>query len=243
MPVIKFNGSTNYNASDVARRSQGRTVFADSLAQQKSLEKNCLNRVAAGPAPSTSFDGSKYTDQRVGIVFTTGEQEAAIIAASPCQTPPVPAVIVYPNYELTCSDPAGIQIMATGTFTKFTFTVSSLGAGVIEFQFFYQDNYVSSELNVLGVDSNLITVPSNIDEVRYVFKCNPINITVTCDAISKVLQWSNPYSFTNTAGSTKTLSLYPHPSGTPSTHSIANGETYTPTPSWGYDSWDLSPCP
>lgn len=243
MPVIRFNGSTNYNASDIARRAQGRTVFANSLAQQKNLEKNCLNRVVAGPAPATSYDGSKYTDQRVGTVFTTAEQAAEIVAASPCSTPAMAPVITYPNYELTCSDPAGIQVMATGSFTKFTFTTTSLGAGVLEFQFFYQSSYVSSQLNVLGVDSNLITVPAGIDEVRYVFKCNPINVSVACDAISKVLQWTNPYSFTNPAGSTKTLTLYPHPSGTPVTQSITAGATYTPTPSWGYDAWDISPCP
>ncbi len=242
MPVIKFNGSTNYNASDIPRRAQGRAVFADSLVNQKTLERGCLNRVVSGPAPATSYSGSKYIDQRVGTVFTTAEQAIEIVALSPCAvTQATP--IVYPNYELTCSDPLGIQIMATGTFTKFTFTTTSIGAGVLEFQFFLNDNYVSSELNVLGVDSNLITVPNNIDEVRYVFKCNPINVTLSCSPDSFVLQWTNPYSFTNSTGSTKTLTLTPHAGGSPTVVSVANGDTYTPTPSWGYDLWSLSPCP
>lgn len=242
MPVIRFNGSTNYNASDVARREQGRAVFANSLVNQKSLERNCLNRVVAGPSAATSYDGSKYIDQRIGTIFTTAAQAAEIVALSPCATVTSP-VIQYPNYELSCSDPLGIQIMATGSFTKFTFTTTSEGAGVIDFQFFYEGAFVSNQLNVLGVDSTLITVPEGIDEVRYVFKCNPINVTLDCDAISKVLQWSNPYSFTNPAGTSKTLTLYPYPSGTPVAQSIGAGETFTPTPAWGWNLWDISPCP
>lgn len=66
MPVIRFNGSTNYNASDIPRRVQGRAVFANSLVNQKSLDINCLNRVAAGPSAATSYSGTKITDQRVG---------------------------------------------------------------------------------------------------------------------------------------------------------------------------------
>lgn len=84
MPVIRFNGSTNYNASDVARRAQGKAVYANSLVNQKTLEKGCLNRAVSGPAPATSYDGSKYTDQRVGVVFTTCEQKTEILATSPC---------------------------------------------------------------------------------------------------------------------------------------------------------------
>ena len=86
MPVIKFNGSTNYNASDVAKRAQGRTVFADSLVSQKSLDLNCKNRVVAGPAATTSFDASKYINQRVGTIYTTPAEKATIIRESPCST-------------------------------------------------------------------------------------------------------------------------------------------------------------
>jgi hypothetical protein len=84
MPVIKFNGSTNYNASDVARRAQARTVFADSLVNQKTIDQNCQNRVASGPAVTTSYNASKVQDQRVGAIFTTPAQAATIIAESPC---------------------------------------------------------------------------------------------------------------------------------------------------------------
>jgi hypothetical protein len=245
MPVIKFNGSTNYNASDIARRAQGRTVFANSLVNQKSLDNTCLNRVVAGPSAATSYSGSKIIDQRVGTIFTTGEEAAEIVLASPCTTNQTPT-ITYPNYVLQCSDPLGIQIMATGTFTKFTFTTTTTGAGVLEFQFFSQNVYVSNQLVVLGVDSNLITVPTGIDEVRYIFKCNPIEVILSCGALSKVLQWTNPYKFTNPdtdpSGEPLTLLLYPHPSGAPVSSTVNPNETVTPSPAWGYDSWSISPC-
>lgn len=244
MPVVRYNNTSNTNASQVTRRAQGRAVYANSLVNQKSLDLNCLNRVAAGPAATTSYDGAKYMDQRVGNVFTTPVQAAQIVATSPCAVPPVNTVvpIVYPNYELSCSDPLGIQIMATGTFTSFTFTTTSLGAGVLEFQFFLNGSYYSDQLVVLGVDSNLITPPAGIDEVRYVFKCNPINVDVYCGAIDKVLQWTNPYQFTLTDGGSTTLTLVPHNGGSPVTFTINSGIAFTPTPSWGWDSWDISPC-
>jgi hypothetical protein len=86
MPVIKFNGSTNYNASDVAKRAQGRTVFANSLVIQKGIDQNCKNRVAAGPATTTSFDASKYINQRIGTIYTTLAEKETIIQESPCST-------------------------------------------------------------------------------------------------------------------------------------------------------------
>lgn len=113
--------------------------------------------MVAGPSPATSYSGIKVSDQRLGAVFTTPAQSAEIVAASPCQTPTVQSSIVYPNYVLECSDPLGIQIMATGTFTRFTFTTTSQGAGCIDFQFFLEGAFVSNQFVVLGVDSNLIT--------------------------------------------------------------------------------------
>ena len=244
MPVIRFNGSTNYNASDIARRAQGRTVFANSLVNQKTLEKSCLNRVVSGPAAATSFDASKYINQRVGTIFTTPAEQALILTASPCKTPTIEPE-VYPNYLLTCNDSVGIQIMASGPFTRFTFTTTSQGAGVIEFQFFLLGEYQSSQLVVLGVDSNLITPPRGIDEVRYVFRCNPFPVTLSCVAGSKVLQWTIPYSFTylsDLSGATTQLTLYPHNGGSPITQTVTNGGTYVPTPAWGYDLWDMDGC-
>lgn len=85
MPPIKFNGTKNYNASDVAKRAQARAVFANSLVNQKSLDNNCLNRVVAGPAATTSFDASKVIDQRVGAVATTKVEAVLIVVSSPCQ--------------------------------------------------------------------------------------------------------------------------------------------------------------
>ena len=245
MPVVKYNGTTNTNASEVIRRAKARTAFANQLINTKTLDQQCLNRVAAGPAATTSYDGTKYIDQRLGAIFTTPEQAATIVETSPClPANPYREPIVYPSYELTCSDPLGIQIMATGTFTRFRFTTTTQGAGIVEFQFFLGDTYVSSQLVVLDASSPLITPPEGINEVRYVFKCNPISVTLDCEAISKVLQWTNPYQFTNPGSEPTTLTLYKHPIdlGETIVATVGAGETYTPTPSWGYDLWEIAPC-
>ena len=86
MPPVKFNGSKNYNASDVTRREQARTVYANALTNQKSLDNNCLNRVVAGPSSATSFSAYKVSDQHTGAIFTTPAESATIVASSPCQT-------------------------------------------------------------------------------------------------------------------------------------------------------------
>lgn len=246
MPVIRYNATANTNASDLTRRTQGRAVFANSLVNQKTLDLGCTNRVASGPAATTSYDGSKYIDQRVGTIFTTPAQAAEIVLTSPC-TPAEAPPIVYPVYEVTCNDSLGIQILASGSFTKFWFTPTSLGTGVIEFQYFYQDTYVSDDLIVLGVDSQLVTPPPGIDEVRYVFRCSPQIVSLSCSAPSTVLQWTIPYSFYNPSdlsGNFTTLTLYKHPigSGITETHTVSSDGTFTPTPAWGWDAWSISPC-
>ena len=85
MVVVKFNGTTNYRASNVTQRTQARTVFANSLVNQKSLDLPCQNRVAAGPAPTTSFSASKIMEQHVGAVATTPAEAALIVQQSPCK--------------------------------------------------------------------------------------------------------------------------------------------------------------
>lgn len=243
---MKYNGTTNTNASEVARQAKARATYANQLINTKTLDLNCLNRVAAGPAATTSYDGPKYIDQRVGAIFTTPVQAATIVETSPCSVVPTgnQIPIVYPSYELTCDDTVGIQIMATGTFTSFRFTTTSQGAGVIYFQFLAGGSLVSDQLVALGVDSTLITPPPGIDEVRYVFRCTPISVPLECNASSNVLQWTDPYQYTNPGTESTTVTLYKHPSPTGGTvvFSVAAGATVTPTPSWGYDLWMIEPC-
>lgn len=240
--VIRYNNTANRDASVVAKKDQARTIYADALVAEKTLNKGCLNRVVAGPAATTSFSAMKITDQSLGAVFTTPLQQAAIVENSPCETVAQPVPIVYPNYELSCSDPQGIQIMATGVFTSFTFTTRSQGAGVIEFQFFLHPGDllpIGVQLVVLGVDSTLITPPSGITQIGYVFKCNPTEITLYCANPEMVLQWTAPFSFFNPPGyeTPQELTLYKHPieSGITETHTVGIGETFTPTPAWGWD--------
>ena len=84
MPPVRFNGSTNYNASDVAKRAQARTIFANSLVNQKTIDQSCLNRVVSGPAAATSYSPNKVADQHVGAIFTTQREAVEIVAESPC---------------------------------------------------------------------------------------------------------------------------------------------------------------
>ena len=115
---------------------------------------------------------------------------------------------------------------------------------MLEFQFYKENSYFSNQLVVLGVDSSLITPPSDTDEVRYVFRCTPIAVTLSCPGESRFLQWTLPYTFTyaaNTPGDTTTLTLYQYPSDTPIEYEVTDGVPFTPTPSWAYNSWDI-PC-
>ncbi len=79
------NNTTNYNASVVTSRQQGKQVFANSLLYTKGLSEPCVNRVVAGNSPNTSYSGMTYVDQRVGAVATTCVEKAQILASDKCQ--------------------------------------------------------------------------------------------------------------------------------------------------------------
>ena len=78
------NRNTNYDASVIAFKQQGKQVYANALLYQKSLGEPCLNRVALGQSPNTSYSGTTYIDQRVGAVATTCTEKAEILASDKC---------------------------------------------------------------------------------------------------------------------------------------------------------------
>ena len=79
------NKNTNYNASVVTFKQQGKQVYANSLLYTKALSEPCPNRVVAGNAATTSYSGTVYIDQRVGAVSTTCAEKAEILASDPCK--------------------------------------------------------------------------------------------------------------------------------------------------------------
>jgi len=78
------NTNTNYNASAVTFKQQGKQVYANSLLNTKSLSEPCPNRVTAGPSPNTSYSGASYIDQRVGANATSCEEKVLILASDKC---------------------------------------------------------------------------------------------------------------------------------------------------------------
>jgi hypothetical protein len=78
------NKNTNYNASVVTFRQQGKQIYANALLYNKSLSETCTNRVVAGNAATTSYSGQTYIDQRVGAVSTTCQEKAQILASDKC---------------------------------------------------------------------------------------------------------------------------------------------------------------
>lgn len=128
MPVVQFSKNKNYNASDVARRNQSRTVFTNSLVIQKSLENQCLNRVSLGLGTNASYTGGSYIDKQIGTIFTTPSQVTEILATSPCQIlssapPPPPQVdfgsLSFPGvlYNQLYFDPDETLSLGAGDFT------------------------------------------------------------------------------------------------------------------------------
>jgi hypothetical protein len=79
------NKNTNYNASVVTFKQQGKQVYANALLYNKSLTETCVNRVVAGNSPNTSYSGTTYLDQRVGAVATPCYEKAQILASDTCQ--------------------------------------------------------------------------------------------------------------------------------------------------------------
>ncbi len=78
------NNTTNYNASIVTFKQQGKQVYANSLLYNKSFTEPCVNRVTATNGPNTSYSGQMYVDQRVGAVTTPCAEKALILASDKC---------------------------------------------------------------------------------------------------------------------------------------------------------------
>jgi hypothetical protein len=78
------NNTTNYNASVVTLKQQAKEVYANALLNNQGRTEACVNRVALGQSPNTSYSGLTYVDQRVGANVTTCEQKALILASDKC---------------------------------------------------------------------------------------------------------------------------------------------------------------
>ena len=78
------NRNTNYNASVVTFKQQGKQVYANSLLNTKSLTEPCGTRISLGHSPKTSYSGMTLVDQRVGAVATTCTEKAQILASDKC---------------------------------------------------------------------------------------------------------------------------------------------------------------
>ena len=79
------NNTTNYNASVVTFKQQGKQVYANSLIYNKGFTEPCVNRVTATNGPNTSYSGQMYVDQRIGAINTTCAEKALILVSDACQ--------------------------------------------------------------------------------------------------------------------------------------------------------------
>lgn len=80
------NKNTNYNASVVTFKQQGKQIYANSLLYNKGLSEPCPNRVSAGPAATTSYSGQVIVNQRVGANATTCAEKVQILASDKCSS-------------------------------------------------------------------------------------------------------------------------------------------------------------
>jgi hypothetical protein len=78
------NKNTNYNASVVTFRQQGKQIYANALLYNKGLSEPCANRVVAGNSSNTSYSNQAYIDQRIGAVSTTCEEKTQVLSSDKC---------------------------------------------------------------------------------------------------------------------------------------------------------------
>ena len=99
MPVIP-----NTSSSDLTLRLQSRTIYHNYIAQKQRVDQGCtlhLN-ITGGSAGTTSSD---ITILREGQVFTTSDEQAAVLAANTCPSA-IPKVEDYaiPDFTYTAND-------------------------------------------------------------------------------------------------------------------------------------------
>jgi hypothetical protein len=191
-------------------------------------------------------DGPTINNLKNGDTWTSPETLYAIKKTDYCtlsnSCPPPPP----PSYFFTPSDSASIQQIILNTIAPFriTYNSSTTNTGVIKLLFYdTAQNVVGTQIIDLASSSLLITpnVGTTWNTIGYVFISTPIEIIGSAGS-SGSLEPGYPYKFTNSTGSTKSLTLTKQDLSTITLIISANSTSFPSSPFkiYGYTQYSFS---
>jgi hypothetical protein len=225
---------TNMNASLITNKRQAQMIFTGYSRQIEAINQGF--KTQRGGIVFNGDDGRTVQNLKEGAIWTNPETLNGILKTQYNTQP----VITPSTYEVQCSDVVGIQYFTIDIIKPFYISVPTPNIGVIQL-FFYNSNGV----DVVGTqiietaNLSLITPPSNTasNNIGYVFRCTPIIITPS-SGISGALEPGYPYIFENNTNIDYVLCVT---GNIVFCTFLTFGESYNPTPSWGFTSYIFNP--
>ena len=154
--------TTNYDASEITRKSQTRTIYSDYITQVQRLNGGCANRVQLTSGSGSANESSIINELREGALFTSPTQQSTIIAndscpvlATPTVIPPLRLLVLVDTNVAATGTAISNRLLALG-FTDAVVTVDTLTAG-----------YTGSTINTSTY--NVVLYPLTIQRVRQDF--------------------------------------------------------------------------
>jgi hypothetical protein len=246
---IKPRGSNlkNMNASLITNKRQAQMIFTGYERQINAINDGF--KTYRGTTIFNGADGPTINNLKNGDTWTSPETLYAIKKTDYCtlsnSCPPPPP----PSYFFTPSDSVTIQQITLNTIAPFqiTYNPSTTNTGVIKLLFYdTSQNVIGTQIIDLTSSSLLITpsVGTTWNTIGYVFRSTPFIINPTVSNVGISLDPGYPYTFVNNTNYTNSLGLT-YASGSPLVGpSVSAGNTYTPTPIYGYIEavfWGISP--
>ena len=237
---IKPRGSNlkNTNASLITQKRQAQTIFTGYERQVESINQGFNTQ--RGTAVFNGSDGPAVANLKNGDTWTSPETLNAILTTNYCYLSDTCSRI-YP-YEIKCSDLDVLQYITLSFIGPFTVTYDHdiTNTGIVELFFFNNENILVGS-QIIDLTNQTLVTPVNgtsSTTVGYSFKCTPLDIK-SSSHLSGVLNPGTVYTFTNDSGSTKLFTLVKQDSNS-IVQMISDGETYVPSPKYGYTSYIFS---
>lgn len=246
---IKPRGSNlkNMNASIITNKRQAQMVFTGYERQIEAI--NTGFRTQRGAIAFNGAEGPTLANLKNGNTWTSPETLHAIQTTNYCSLSdscPIPPPPSPPVYTISCSDVQGIQYITLSSIIPFyiSYDTNISNTGVVQLSFYQTGNPSPIGIQVVNLitDSLLITPPpgTTSNNIGYVFRCTPILISYS-GASSGSLVAGYPYEFRNDSGNLlpKILTITKEDSST-IVATVADGDTYTPSPLYGYISYNFN---
>ena len=218
---------------------------ADNSFTEKTRHRQCRTIANGYLRPGVTVDESIHMDRKLGKGGYIVQQNESIKIDYGCECIPTTNLFPqYPNFSITCYQSRGVNMLTNTNIQPFTFTVTSIGAGIILIEYFSDLNLSFQIANThIFLDATpypvIYPVPGT-HSVGYTFFCSPLPIVLTAAHTTGpvIVEPTSPYEYINSTGGPIIFTLNASFVGISTiVTTIADGATFAPIPVAGYLSY------